>query len=161
ARLDVEDVAVLVARLSARRGAIIDPADRVVGALDDTVVLRARLERAQPAEADVDAEIDRDLAHGIAEILEAEIRIATCIVHPDAAAAHADHLVEREIPEVTAVGKVNVVALIRRQTKHFGDERLDGVRRPLVSVAAPARRTGIAEPPSEPHIEEREQQRDE
>ena len=97
------------------------------------------LERAQLAEADVDAEIDRDLAHRVAEILEGEFRIAAGIADDDAAAAAPDHLVEPEILEVPAVGEIDVVAVVRGQAEHLADERQDRDRRAVATVGLVAR----------------------
>ena len=38
-------------------------------------------------EVDVDAQVDADLANGVAEILEGEMRVAACIHYEDAVAA--------------------------------------------------------------------------
>ena len=65
------------------------------------------------------AEIDRDLAHRIAEILEAVVRIAPRIADDDAAAAPADHLVEAQVLEMPSVREIDVMAVVRRQPEHL------------------------------------------
>jgi hypothetical protein len=51
-----------------------------------------------------DAEIDINLAHRVAEILEREVAIATGVDDDDEPAAPPHHLVEAKILEMAAVG---------------------------------------------------------
>ena len=85
-------------------------------------------------EIDAHAEIDVDLAHGIAEIGESEVGIAAGVDCHDEAAAPPHHLVDPEILEMAAVGEIDPGLGVGGQPKGFLDQRLDGRARPLVGV---------------------------
>ena len=59
-------------------------------------------------DVDGDAEVDADLADGVAEILEDVLRVGAGVADDDAVAAAQHHLVQAEVLEVPAVGEVDV-----------------------------------------------------
>ena len=80
-------------------------------ALDAFVVAR---ENGDVIELDRDPEIDPNLAHGAAQVDEGTGGILARIAHDNEVAASQHHLVEAEIFEMTAIGKINIrVCLIR------------------------------------------------
>src|SRR6266508_4255788 len=161
AGLDVEDHAGLA--VAAVGGRIIDHADRRIGMLCADIVVaggRALLELRQTVELDRDAEVDRDLAHCIAEIREGIIRVGPGIDRDDVPTAAAYHLVDAEVLEMTAVRQVDVRSVIGGETERFLDQRLDRECRTLMAVGLPALPAGIAQPPTEPHVEQRQQEGD-
>src|SRR5262249_11885471 len=117
-------------------------------------VLRPWLERRWLVKSDRHAEIDRDLADCVAEVLERIVGIATGIADDDEAAAPPHHFVKTEILEMAAVGDVDIGARVGGETERLVHQRHDGGRRPLVPERRCALRPRIAEPPSEADIED-------
>src|SRR6185437_8830342 len=81
--------------------------DFAVSAIDSRQGCLASLAQLNPVELDLHAEIDRDLADRIAQILQGTIRVGAGIADNDRPASPADHLIEAEVIEMASVGQVN------------------------------------------------------
>ena len=99
----------------------------------------AELQGAQFPEGDADAEVEGHLPHGIAQVFEFEILVTAGIDDQDEAAPPADHLVQAEILEMAAVGQIDVGPVVGGLAEHLGEQRDDGLGRPVAPVALVAR----------------------
>ena len=109
---------------------------------------------------DADAEVDPNLADGVAEIREAELGIATGVAHDDVAAAPADHFVESQVLEMAAVRQVDVAPAVLGQSKQFVEERTERPARAVGRVVSTALFARVGQPPSQPDVEQRHQESD-
>src|SRR6201999_2532772 len=71
---------------------VVDAAQRAIERLVDSALADIDL-----LELDPDPEIDPDLAHRVAEVLERALLVAAAVAHHDHVAAPAHHLVQAEI----------------------------------------------------------------
>src|SRR5215469_3761444 len=132
-----------------------DIGDRAVDAIDRLWLACCDVDA---AEADGDAQVDPCFPDRVAQIFELVIRIATRITDDNVSAAPADHLVDAEIFEMTAIRQIDVPAGVSRQPEHFIDDRDETEKRPLASRRSIVSR--IPEPPAEPYIAEHHQKAD-
>ena len=95
---------------------------------------------------DPDAEIDPDLADGIAKVGQRAVGIAAGIADDDIAAAPPDHLIDAEIFEMTTVQQIDIGADIVRHAEEFLDDGGDSKTGP--SPFQVVRRIGLPEPPA-------------
>src|SRR5262249_14238680 len=104
-RLDIEEHPTRVA-VTVR---VADGGDRTVptvALLDFRVPLL--VDRHWPLEDDVDAEVDPDLTHGGADVVERRVLVLRGIDDNNEAATAEHHLVETEVVEVAAIGEQHV-----------------------------------------------------
>src|SRR6266850_1671831 len=131
-----------------------DPTQCAVDAVYWRVLPRLHVEA---VELDANPEVDPYLAHRITEILEGACRVRASVADQDKAAAPANHLVEPEIIEMPAIGKVDVVTDVSGAARQLVEHRQDAEERPFAAIEfGPAAR--IAEPPAEPDVEQHQQQ---
>src|SRR5215217_1213080 len=106
-RFDIEQLALFALRIvDLTTGKPVDRLDRIA----------ARGDRDRRLEADLDVEIDAYLENGIAEVGESRIGIGAGIDDDDVSATSANHLVEAEILEVSAIAEIDGAALSARQS---------------------------------------------
>ena len=74
-------------------------------------------------EVDRNAEINPDLAHGIAQVGEGAFRILSRVADDNVARPPQDHLVKGKVLEVAAIGEVDVWIAGIGQTECFRDDR--------------------------------------
>ena len=118
----------------------------------------AELQAAQSLEGDANAEVEGRLPHGIAKVFELEVLVAAGVDDQDETAAPADHLVEAEVLEMASVRQIDVGPGVGGPAEHLRQQRSDGPGRPIQLVAFLARAPGIPQPPSEPNVEESQQE---
>ena len=155
--LDVQQEAVFPAAVRIR---VVDRSDRVIRRVGPLLAGRPRRQLFHVLERDPHAKIEGDLADGVAEIVELELRIATGIAHDDQAAAPPHHLVDAEVLEVTAVGQIDVLVRVGRQSEHLGQKRPDRNSWTVVLIRFLALLSRIAQPPAQPDVEQRHQEGD-
>src|ERR1700746_1941727 len=119
--------------------------------------LLASAQRLRPAflKLDVHFGVNTDFAQCIAQIAELEFAVSSAIEHNDVTAASLHHLLYAEIVEVSAIGEINVWTFFIRQPKRFAHQRIYGGARALFTPGGVPGRAGIAQPRSQPRIQQR------
>src|SRR5262249_35728549 len=90
----------------------------------------------EAGEIDLDAEIDPDLADGVAQIRQRAVGIAAGIADHDVAAAPPDHFVEPEILEMAAIGEVNIRTLVVGEAEQLPHDGRNADGRPFAAPGA-------------------------
>src|ERR1700722_18728500 len=109
-------------------------------------------------ELDGDAEIDADLANGIAEILECEAAVVARVAHQNMAATAQYHFVQSEIVEMPAVGEIDVTAARIGESEHLGKQRHECELGSAADVSLIAFGVRITQPCAEAHVEDTHQE---
>ena len=130
---DAADGAVPLARRAARRGANLADVD-----------------------LDVDAEVRPALLDGVPQIAERDGAVLAGVARDDEPAPAPDQLIDPQVLEVPAVGKIDPLAPIGGHSQQLVQQlaQRQAARRALPDLR-PAR---IAQPPAQPHVEDRHQE---
>ena len=106
---------------------------------------------------DVDAEVGAALLDGVAEILERERAVLPGVARDDEAAAAADQLVDAEVLEVPAVGEIDPRVAVGGHAEQLVEQLAQ--RQPGACCRSTCREARVAQPPAQPHVEHRHQER--
>src|SRR5678815_4528597 len=106
---------------------------------------------------DGDPEIDPHLANRTAKIFEEIVAVAASVDRHDMPAAAQDHFVETEVVEVAAVREVHVGVGVRGVAERLSEKRKRRVCGASLIPCAGTGVAGVAEPPAEAHVEERQE----